>query len=86
MIVLVADQDALACPAHAMFGVMFFQSLQTRQDRRILLWLPIFGAKCVVAEWVQADGLGLAGVEVLGKHGPDGVSEFGQRYRVNVTH
>ena len=86
MIMLVAYQDALACPAHAMLGIVFFQSLQARQNRRVLLWLAIFGAKGVVAEWVQADGLGLVGVEVLGKDGPVGRLSVGRKYEANGTY
>ena len=56
MVVLVADQDTLASAAHAMFFVVFLQSLQTRQHRRILFWLLLFGAKGVIAERKEADG------------------------------
>ena len=50
VVVLVADEDAFACSAHAMLGVVLFQSLQSREYGRILFWLSIFGSECVVAE------------------------------------
>jgi hypothetical protein len=31
MVVLVADEDAFTCSAHAMFFVVFFESLQARE-------------------------------------------------------
>lgn len=49
---LVADEDAFTCSSHAMFLVVFFKSLQARKDGRVLFWLAIFGAECVVAERV----------------------------------
>lgn len=69
VVVLVADQDAFASPSHAMLRVVFFQSLQSRKDRRILFWLAIFGSECVVAQGEQANRLGLVAVEVLGDDG-----------------
>jgi len=69
VVVLVADQDAFASPSHAMLRVVFFQSLQSRKDRRVLFWLAIFGSECVVAQGEQANRLGLVAVEVLGNHG-----------------
>jgi hypothetical protein len=66
VVVLVADQNAFACSAHAMLLVVFFEALQPREHRWVLFWLSIFCAKCVVAERVQANGLGLVGVEILG--------------------
>ena len=63
MIVLVADQDTLASTAHAMFFVVLFQSLQTRQHRRVLFWLLLFGAKGVIAEREEADGRWLVRVK-----------------------
>ena len=49
VVVLVADQDALACPSHTTCLVVFLQSLQSRKDRGILFGLGIFGAESVVA-------------------------------------
>ena len=50
VVVLVADKYAFTCPSHAMFLVMLFETLQPRKNRRILFWLSIFCAECVVAE------------------------------------
>jgi uncharacterized membrane-anchored protein len=50
VVVLVADEYAFTCSAHAMFLVVFFEALQSRKHRRILFWLTILGAECVVAE------------------------------------
>ena len=69
VVVLVADQDGLARAPHPVLAVVLFQALQPREHRRVLLGLPIFGAECVVAERVQADCLGLGGIEVLGQDG-----------------
>lgn len=69
MIMLVAHQHALAGASHAMRVVVFFQALQPRQHRRVFLWLVLLGAKGVVRERVQADGLGLFGVERFGDDG-----------------
>ncbi len=69
VVVLVADQNGLACSSHAVLIVVLFQSLQTRKHRRILLRLAIFGAECVVAERIQPDCLGLVRIEVLGQDG-----------------
>ena len=69
MVVLVADQDALASSAHAMLGIVFFQALQARKNRRVLFWLAIFCPKRVVAQREQANRLGLVAVEVLGDDG-----------------
>jgi uncharacterized membrane-anchored protein len=66
VVVLMADQDAFACSAHAMLLVVFFEALQSRKYRWVLFWLSVFCAKGVVAQRVQADGLGLVGVEILG--------------------
>ena len=63
MVVLVADQDTLAGTAHAMFFVVFFQSLQTCQHRRVFFRLLLFGTKGVIAEREEADGRRLVRVE-----------------------
>lgn len=76
MVVLVADQDALASPPHAMFLVVFLQSLQPRKYGRVFLWLAILGPKCVVAERIQADGLRLVCIEVF-REGRAGDSQHG---------
>jgi len=49
VVVLVTDEDALTCPSHAMFLVVFFKSLQAREYGGVFLGLAIFGAECVVA-------------------------------------
>ena len=69
MVVFVADQDALTCSSHAMFLVMLFESLQSRKHGGVFFRLAIFCSKGVIAERIQADGLGLICVEVLGKNG-----------------
>jgi hypothetical protein len=48
MIVLVADQDALARASHSMLLVVFFQSFQPGNDGGVFFWLCLFGAKRVV--------------------------------------
>ena len=74
MVVLMADQHALARAPHAVLRVVFLQPLQPRKHRRIFFRLAIFGAECVVAEGVEADRLRLVRVEVFGECGPTGVS------------
>ena len=77
MVVFVADQNALARPAHTMLFVVLFKSLQPCKHRRILFRLAILCAERVVTERVEAYGLGLVRVEVLGKDGAASiVSEF----------
>lgn len=63
MIMLVAHQHALAGAPHAMHIVVFLQSLQARQHRRVFLRLVFLGAERVVGQRVQADCLRLFGVE-----------------------
>ena len=70
MVVLMADQDSLACSTHAIFLVVLFQSLQACEHRRILLWLVLFGPKGVVAERIEADGRRLVCVKRLGNVRP----------------
>lgn len=48
VVVLVADEDALARPAHAVGGEVLLQPLQTRDDRRVLLGLRLLDAERVV--------------------------------------
>lgn len=66
MVVLVTDKNAFTRPPHAMVFIVLLQPLQTSQYRRILLRLLLFGAECVVAQWIQAEGLGLVVVEGFG--------------------
>jgi hypothetical protein len=74
MVVLMADQHALARPPHPVLRVVFLEPLQPREHRGVFFWLAIFGAECVVAEGVEADRLRLVRVEVFGERGPAGVS------------
>jgi hypothetical protein len=71
VVVLVADQDALTCPAHAMFLIVLFESLQAREYGGVFFWLAIFGTERVVAQRVEAYGLGLFCIEVLGEDGAE---------------
>ncbi len=63
VIVLVADQDTLARPAHSMGSVMLFQSLQSGQNRWIFLRLRLFNAESIVRQRIKPDRLGLVCVE-----------------------
>ena len=65
MIVLMADQYTFAGPPHAMLFIMFFQTLEACDYRGIFFRLCFFGAKRVVRERVEADGLWLVCVEVF---------------------
>lgn len=67
MVVLMADEHALTCPSQAADLIIFLQPLQSRKHRRVLFGLGILGTEGVVAEGIQADGLGLVAVEVFGK-------------------
>ena len=68
VVVLVADQDALARPPHAAHLVVFLQPLQPCKHRWVLFWLSILSAECVIAERVQAYRLWLVAIEVLGEN------------------
>ena len=72
MVVLMADEDALACPSHAMLGVVLLETLQPSQYRGIFFRLGFLGPKRVVAEWVQPDRLGLVFEEGEGDDGRGG--------------
>ena len=63
VVVLVADQDALAGSAHAMFHVVLFQSLQTGEHRGVFFRLMLFGTESVVAQREEAYSRRLIGVE-----------------------
>lgn len=63
MVVLVTDEDAFACAAHAMSIVVFFESLKSGDDRGVLLRLRLFNAEGVVGEGIQAYGGRLVRVE-----------------------
>lgn len=53
VIVLVADQNALARAAHAMLLVVLLQTSQSVLDGWVLLWLRLFRAESIVAERIQ---------------------------------
>lgn len=66
VIVLVADEDALASAAHSMGCVVLLEASQAGEDGGVLLGLRLFDAKRVVGERVEADGRRLRGIEVEG--------------------
>lgn len=66
MVVFVTDKDAFTSPPHAMLLIVLLQSLQTSQDRRILFWLLLLSAECVITQWVEAKCLGLIVIEGFG--------------------
>lgn len=70
VVVLVTDQNALACSTHAMLVVVLFQPLQTREHRGVFFRLVLFGAEGVIAEREEADGERLVCVEWFGDDGP----------------
>lgn len=53
VIVLVADQNALARAAHAMLLIVLLQASQSVLDGWVLLWLRLFRAESIVAERIQ---------------------------------
>jgi hypothetical protein len=65
VIVLVADQNALTCPPHAMFLVVFLESLQACKYRGIFFWLSILCSESIIAKRIQADCLGLIRIEIF---------------------
>jgi len=67
MIVFVADKDSFAGASHAMLDIVLFEALEARKDGGILFRLSLFSAECVVGERVEADCLGLVGVEGFGE-------------------
>lgn len=69
MVMLMADQHALARAAHAMLVVVLLQPLQARKHARVLLGLRLLGAERVVGQRVQADRGRLLAGEVFGGDG-----------------
>lgn len=69
VVVLVANEDALAGSSHAMLFVMLLEPLESSHDRRVLLRLCLLDTERVVGQRVQADGLGLIGLEWEGDDG-----------------
>jgi hypothetical protein len=63
VVVLVADENALAGAAHAVKTVMLLEPLKSRQHGWVLLRLGLLDAEGVVRERVEADGLRLVGVK-----------------------
>ena len=63
VVVLVADEDALGRPPHAMFFIVLFQTLQAGGDGGIFFGLRLFRAECVVAERKESDRCWLVGGE-----------------------
>lgn len=80
VVVLMADEDALARAAHAMDIVVLLESLQSRNDRWVLLGLRLLDAERVVGERVQADCLGLVSIEGKGDDGWVGGLKRRRRY------
>lgn len=66
VIVLMADEDALAGSTHAMLIVVLFQSLQASEHRGVFFRLVLFGAEGVVAKREETDGGRLVCVECFG--------------------
>lgn len=52
MVVFVADEDALARASHAMYLIVFLEALKSSQHRRVLFWLRLLRAECVVGQGV----------------------------------
>lgn len=55
VVVLMADEDALAGAAHAVLGVVLLEALEAGDDGRVLLGLGLLDAEGVVGERVEAD-------------------------------
>lgn len=52
VVVFVAHEDALAGAPHAVLHIVLFQTLQSSQHRRILLWLRLLRPERVVREGI----------------------------------
>ena len=52
MVMLMTHENALARASHPILIVVFLQTLETRQARRVLLSLRFLGAECVVGKGV----------------------------------
>lgn len=63
VVVLVADEDALARAAHAVGIVVLLEALESGDHRRVLLGLRLLDTECVVRQRKQADRLRLVRVE-----------------------
>jgi len=67
MVVFVADENAFAGAPHAVLGVVFFETLEAREDGGVFFGLGFFCAEGVVGEGIEADCLGLVAVEGFGE-------------------
>jgi hypothetical protein len=59
VVVLVADEYALAGPSHAVRIVVLLEASKSRDNGGVLLRLGLFDTKRVVGQGVKANGLGL---------------------------
>ena len=66
VVVLVADEDALAGPSHSVLVIVLLEPLQSCEDRWVFFWLRLLGAERVVAQRIKAYSLGLVRIEVQG--------------------
>ena len=69
MIVFVTYKNALTCATHSMLVEVLLKSRQASDDRWILLRLSLFGAKSIIAQWIQSDCLRLIGIEIFWEKG-----------------
>ena len=69
MIVFVTYKNALTRATHSMLVEVLLKPRQAGDDRWIFLRLGFFGAKSIIAQWVQGDCLGLIGIEIFWKKG-----------------
>lgn len=69
VVVLVADEDALASAAHAMLVVVLLEALKSGDNTGVLLRLGLLDAECVVGQWVESDCLWLVRFEGAGDDG-----------------
>jgi hypothetical protein len=65
---LVAHEDPLAGPPHAVHDIMLFEALEARKNGGVFFRLGFFRAKGVVRERVKADCFGLVAIERLGEN------------------
>lgn len=70
MIMLVANENTLARPPHAILLVVFLKSFQSRKYRWILFGLILLSTERVIAERKQANGFRLVRREELWENRP----------------
>ena len=63
MVVLMTDQDSFARPSHSILCIVFFESLESRENRWIFFRLMLFCSECVVTERVESNRLWLIRIE-----------------------